>query len=114
MIDTMIVLLGCFWMLYKSYKKKDVKIVYLVIILLLFQLSQWPLYLPIFVSFGLQSIFAGGLVFYEYYIKLKDRLAVTLSILFVAFGLIFLGQAIPLHNPTVKGVIAKAAEVINR
>ncbi len=114
MIDTIFILFACFYLFYKSYKKKDNKPLYLGILLFLFQLCKWPFYIPISVSLGLQAICAGSLVFYEYYIKRKDKLAITFCILFVGFGVIFLFQAIPINHPIVYKVITKVREIANK
>jgi hypothetical protein len=114
MLSVIFIWVCCCYLFIKSYKKKDVKPLVGAIILILLYLSKWPFYLPIFISFGLQALFAGGLVFYEYYIKQKDRLAVIFCIMFVGFGLIFFAQAIPKDSVVVKGFIHKVIEIANK
>ncbi len=89
MIDTMIVLSGCSYLFYRSYKKKDKYPLYAAILVLFFQLSRWPFFMPILMSFSLQAFCAGGIVFYEYFIKRKDKMAIMFFVLFVSFGAVF-------------------------
>ncbi len=114
MIDTMIVLALSCWILYKIYKKKEIKLLYVLIFLLLFQLSKWPLYIPTLMSFSFISLAAGGILFYEYYWKRKDKMAISFSILFIAFSIVFFTQAEKIEETKLHNAITKVIEIAKK
>ena len=92
MIDTLIILLGCSYLFYKFYKSKKTGPLYTGIIVLLFQLSKWPFYMPTLMAFSLMAFACGGMLFYEYYYKRKDKSAIIFTIMFFCFGIIFFAK----------------------
>lgn len=92
MIDTIIIFLGCVYLFYKFFKTKNTRALYAGIIVLLFQLSKWPFYIPLLMAFAFMAFAAGGMLFYEYYYKRKDKTAIIFTIMFFCFGAVFFAK----------------------
>lgn len=93
MLISLGVLAGCCWLFYKFYKTKSTRTLYAGILILLLQLSRWPLFLPIKICFALVSFSAAAMIFYDTYYKNKNKNAFIYIILFIGFGAVFLVEA---------------------
>lgn len=92
-ILSLVIFAGACWLFYKFYKTKNTRSLYAGILILLVQLSRWPFFFPIKVSFALMSFCAAIMVFFDTYYKSKNKNAFLYIILFLGFGAVFLVEA---------------------
>jgi hypothetical protein len=96
MINTLVLLGGLVWGLWKFFSGRNLRHLFVLIFLVAFILSQWPLFLPTKFTFSITSFAAAGFLIYEYpYRKgLKSGLPMTYIyiFLFIMFGILFFGE----------------------
>lgn len=88
------------WLLYKFYRTHEKKHLFSGVILILLQLSMWPLFLVPEITFGLVILFIAGIFLREICYREKKKEYFIVSIVLLALGIFF----------TADGVLFKKAE----
>lgn len=103
MIDSIIVWVGCGWLLYRFFKTRRMRPLFATGILLIFQVSQWPFYVQTRMILGAMALFAALVCLYEFYRKREETIFISFAILFFLFGALFLSEFLIPTAPPGKG-----------
>lgn len=100
MIQSLVIFGGMIWFLWKFFCDKNLRHLFIAIFLAALILTQWPVYLSYKFSFALWALMAAGFMIYEVSYKKEEKqrkrspLTYIYILLFIAFGLLFLGEAL--------------------
>lgn len=99
MVETIVVLLGCCWLIYKSYQGKDSRRLFSATLLLSYLFSRWPLHLPLKLSLALMAFCATAFLLYEHFHKKTEKNTYLFVFLYIVFGVFFLVEVFfPANN----------------
>lgn len=90
MTDILIFSALSIWLFYKFFKTRASRYLYIFALVAALQLSKWPLFFPINLSFGILAFFFSGAHFYEYHLQKKIKDSYIFSVMFILFGLLLL------------------------
>lgn len=71
LLDSLILLSGCLWFLYKYFRTRDLQYVFPVLVILSVQMARWPLFLDYRISLGTIALICIGFLCYEKVSKRK-------------------------------------------
>lgn len=103
-IVLILVLLASAWALYKSVKIKSERLLCGVVILLSFQLTKYPYWLPIDISLAICGFFCFFAILYKVVYHKLDKNLIIYAIMFLFFGIIFLFEGL-FFSPLGKALI---------
>ncbi len=96
MLNTLVLGAGIAWILWKFFSEGNLRYLLISLLLIEFTLSRWPLFLSMQLTFGAWALTAAGFMIYENYyskgIKNSSSMTSVYILLFIAFGLFFLGS----------------------
>ena len=91
MIEAIAMVIGAVWLGYKWVLKRQFKYIVLPCVLLITQLSRWPLYLKYNLVFGILGLFGALMMTIEFSLKKQLTLVYPYIIILLGLSLLMLG-----------------------
>lgn len=93
MITALFVLCLSIWLFYEGRKRGSSRLEIAALIIITIQLAKWPFFLSTNLSYAFLGLTGAAWAFYRF-LKTKNQDVLTLSILVLLLGLVFLSQGL--------------------